>query len=92
MERIISGIPQGSILGPLPFDNSLNDLLLFIISYAGNNTLYNSGINLEHVKQTLEGYFQRAAKWFYGKYMVLKSDFFCFHVSWKEYGEQHILE
>ena len=79
------------------FGNFLNDLLLFIenldfCNYAGDNSLYNSGSNLEHVKQTPEGDFQIVAKWFYGKYMVLKSDLLSFHVSWNKYGERDILE
>ena len=44
-ERITTGIPQGSIIGPLLFNIFLNDLCLFISNsslsnYADDNTLY----------------------------------------------------
>ena len=77
-ERIISGVPQGSILGPLFFKIFLNDLFLFVensdlSNYADDNTLHSCGNSLEEVKQTLWVDFQIVTKWFYKNYMVLNS-------------------
>ena len=62
-EKIISGVPQGSILGPLLFNIFLNDLFLFVensdlTNYADDNTLYSSSNDLEKVKQTLRQDFE----------------------------------
>ena len=76
-ERIISGVPQGSISGPLLLIIFLNDLCFFVetsdlSNCADDSTLYNCGNNLEEVKQSVKGDFQIATKWFCKNYMVTK--------------------
>ena len=77
-EKIISGVPQGSILGPLLFNIFLNDLFLFVeksdlSNYADDNALYSSGNDQEKVKQNLRQGFEIVTRWFYENYMILNS-------------------
>ena len=88
-QEIITGVPQGFILGSLLFNIFVNDLFLFVSSsnlsnYADDNTLYTSGYNLKEVQEVLLNDLNKVTEWFFEHYMVLNAGK-CHFVSWQKY-------
>ena len=78
---ISSGVPQGSILGPLLFNIYINDLLLCIeksriCNFADDNTLYASGANIGDVATCLKVDIENVLKWFDWNQMVANPEKF----------------
>ena len=68
-EKIMFGVPQGSVLGTLLFNVFLCDLFLImknidIASYADDNTPYTTGNSIEEVIQKLENATKTLFQWF----------------------------
>ena len=75
MQPLSSGVPQGSILGPILFLLYVNDLPLNLQSnidmYADDATLYKSSKSLSEINELLQNYLSKIDTWSKNNNMIL---------------------
>ena len=70
---LLSGLPQGSILGPILFNIFINDLLFFtkLANFADDNTIYAAKRDLNELLRLLKKESEVAIKWFSDNNMIV---------------------
>ena len=83
--KILLGVPQVSILGPLFFNIFLNDMLWFIektdiCNFADDNTIYSCAKSVNDVIENLQSDLKIALKWFKDNQMMANPGKFQFMI------------
>ena len=78
-QEILTGVPQGSVLGPLLFNLFLNDIYYFVDkdnlhNYADDNTLSFADMEIEEIIYKLEANINVLNSWFINNAMILNED------------------
>ena len=75
-KALLSGVPEGSNLGPMPFNNLINDLIGFIkkpslYNFAHENTITAFEKDITLLKETLQNEAEIAIQWLKDNLMII---------------------